>query len=111
MSGSSTVLHLAFDLFDLDEVRRIEGKRRIVAVALVGAKTTIGDALAPCIHCRRVPEFGKIPVVVAEIRDRVQDLATRYGALIVNDRACGARPALKLGTSLESSPCDQLVHV
>src|SRR5581483_5633827 len=111
MSGASTVFHLVLDLFDLDEVSRIERKGRIVAVAFVCAEASVGNTLTPGFHRRRVPELRKVPVVFAKVRNRVEDLAARYGAFIVNYGARAACPALKLRTAFECGPCDQFVHV
>src|SRR5437867_5620248 len=103
--------HLVLDLFDLDEVSGIERKGRIIAVAFVRAEAAVRDALTPGIHRGRVPQLRKIPVVVAQIRNGIEDLATRYGAFIVNNRTGAARPALKLRTAFKSGLCDQFMHV
>src|SRR5204863_9505582 len=111
MSGSSTVLHLSFDLFDLHEMCRIERQGRIVAVALMRAETAIGHAFTTRFHGRRIPQLRKIPIVRAQVRDGIENLAARDGTLIVNDGAGAARPALKLGPAFKRSLRYQFVYV
>src|SRR6266446_1095448 len=111
MSGVSTVLHLVFDLFDLNEMSRIERKGRVVAVAFMSAKAAVSDTVTTGVHCGGVPEFREIPVIVAQIRHRIQNFAARHRAFIIYDCTRASGPTLKLRTSFESCLHDQLVHV
>src|SRR5262252_5387107 len=89
----------------------IEWKRRIVAVAFVSAETSIGDALAAAVHCRGVPQFREIPIVVAKVCNRIQDFAAGYGTFVVDHGSGGTRPALKLRPTFKRRLRDQIVHV
>src|SRR5215470_6299402 len=93
-SCSSTFLHLFFEFFDVDEMSWIERKRGVVAVAFVRAETAIGDHFPAAFHGGRIPETREIPVIVAQIGDRIQNLAARNRPLIIDNRACGSGPAL-----------------
>ena len=77
----------------------------------MSAKAAVSDTVTPGVHCGRVPEFREIPVIVAQIRDRIQDLAARHRAFIVDDCTRAPGPTLELRTSFESCLRDQLVHV
>ena len=99
------------DLLDLDEMSGIERKRRVVAVAFVRAEAAIGDFFAAGIHLRGIPELLKVPVVVAQIADAVQDLAARNRAFVVDDGAGGSGPALQLRPAFQRGLRDQFVHV
>src|SRR6266566_8539390 len=103
--------HLALDFFDFDEMGRIERKRRIVAVTFVRAEAAVGDLFTPAIHCGRIPELRKVPIVLAQIGDGAQDLATGNGAFIIDYGAGGSRPALKLRAAFQRGLHDQAVHV
>ena len=75
------------------------------------AEAAIRNAFAAPLHCGRVPELREIPVVFPKIGDRVEDLAARNCALIVDHGAGGSGPALKLRTSFEGRLRNQLMHV
>ena len=89
----------------------IERERGIVAVAFVRAEAAVGNAFAPCVHDRGVPELGEVPIVFAQVRHRVKDLATGNGSFIVDDGAGGPRSALQLRPSFECGFCDEVVHI
>src|SRR5260370_19851169 len=77
-------LHFALEFLNLNQVLRIERQRRIIAIRLVRAETTVGCLLASCFHRRRQPETLKIPVVIAQVSDRREILTRRQSAFVVN---------------------------
>src|ERR1044071_7316696 len=85
------LLHLALKALDLDEVLRVEGERRVVAIRLVRAEAAGGHLLAPRLHRLRAPERLEVPVVLAQVPDRRLVLAGGDRALVVDDRAGRAR--------------------
>src|SRR5579884_2242947 len=89
----------------------IKGERRIVAVTLMSAVTTVRNGFTAAFHRRGIPQSGKIPIVVPQVPDGIQDFAPGKRAFIVNDGACSSRKTLQLGTTFKSSLGDQLVHV
>src|SRR5438876_9842011 len=63
----ASFLHLALEFLNLNQVLRIEGQRRVIAIRFVGAETTVSGLLTPRFHCRRQPQTLKVPVVITEV--------------------------------------------
>ena len=105
------LLHLALQTLDLDEVLRVERERRVIAVRLVRAEAPGLSFLAPLLHGGREPEFLEVPIVIAQIADRVEVLARGDGALVVDDPARRAGVAGHLRLLLLLGARDQAVHV
>src|SRR3989442_6328418 len=90
---------------------RIEGQRGIVTIAFVGAVATAGDTSAPGLHGRGIPKRREIPVVVAQIANRIQNLAAGNGPLVINDSPGVSRPTAELLCVGVDCSVDQLMHV
>src|SRR5262249_34552455 len=64
---SRSLLHLAFQLFNLNQMLRIERQRWVVTIRLVCAEATVRSMLATLFHCRRKPKTLEIPVMIAQV--------------------------------------------
>src|SRR5215213_4382603 len=69
------LLHLALKLLNLNQVLRVKRQARVIAVGLVRAEAAVGSLAAALFHRRREPELLEIPVVVAQVTDRLKVLA------------------------------------
>src|SRR5205823_4006806 len=67
--------HLALQLLNLNQMLRIEGQAWIIAVRLVRAETTVGGLFATCLHRGGKPQLLEIPIVIAQVSDRLKILA------------------------------------
>src|SRR5207244_13304642 len=78
------LLHFSFQIFDLDQVTRIERQRRIVAVGFVRTETAIEGFLSSFFHCRRQPELLEVTIEIPEVSNRGQVFAGGNGTLIID---------------------------
>src|SRR5882724_5390538 len=88
---STSLLHLALDLLDLNQVLRIERQRRVIAIGFMAAEATIRRLFTPRFHRVGQPQTLKVPIVIAQVANRRQVLARRQSAFIVDHRAGSAR--------------------
>src|SRR2546429_5939033 len=91
------LLHFSFQLFDLDQVTRIERQRRIVAVGFVRTETAIEGFLSSFFHCRRQPELLEVPIEIPEVSNRGQVFAGGNGTLIIDHTTASSYVTLHLG--------------
>src|SRR5215510_5872197 len=104
-------LQLPFELLDLNEVFRVERQRRVVAVRFVRAIAALFDLRAAGGELGRIPERPEIPIVIAQVADRVEVLATRHRAFVVDHAAGRPGEAAQLGLVALFGAGDQLMHV
>src|SRR5262245_16717766 len=104
-------LQLALELLDLDQVFRVERQRRVVAVRFVRTIAALFDLRAAGLQFGRIPQRPEIPIVIAQVSDRVEVFAAGHRALVVNHAAGRSGEAAQLGLVSLLGAGDQLVHV
>src|SRR5262249_26777671 len=102
---------LPFELLDLDQVFRVERQRRVIAVRFVRAIAALLNLRAAGVQFGRIPQRPEIPVIIAQVADRVEVLAARHRAFVVYHSACRSGEAAQLGLVSLFGAGDKLVHV
>src|SRR5258706_7252422 len=65
-------LHLALQPLNLDQVLRIEGQRRVIAIRFVGAEAAVRCLFPAGLHSLGQPQTLEVPIVVAAVSNRRQ---------------------------------------
>ena len=102
---------MPFELFDLDQVFRVERQRRVEAVRLVRAVAARSGDLAAFLHAVRFPRSLEVPVVVTEIKNVSLVLTRRKSAVVVDHCTGRTGVAFELGLVLFLGLRDDVVHV